>query len=132
MSEAADARAILRMLLEYPSSLGKKELARLKESGWKLLAEENANLAEIKNIIARLMEGRKKKQGRPTGSVAKNRHETDWQVFERIASGSTTEAAIRGVYGDEGFEGHEKRIKRRKQTMRKLAELASRHPEGGQ
>lgn len=106
-------------------------MTRLKAEGWKLLAEESDDLVEIKKVMFRLMEGRKKKQGRPLGSVAKYRHETDWQVFERIAQGSTTEAAIRGVYGDQGFEGHEKRIKRRKQTMRDLAALAARHKEGG-
>ena len=124
MSEASDAREILRALLDIPSSLGKKELTQLKAEGWRLLADESDDLHAIKQVIAQLFQGRKKRHGRPLGSLARHRHETDLQVFERIANGATIEAAIRGVYGDIGFEGHEKRIKRRRQTIKMLTKLA--------
>jgi hypothetical protein len=131
VSEIKDAKNILRMLLEYPSHLGKKELTQLKADGWKLLADESDDLAKIKLIIFHLMEARKKPHGRNAGSLGKSRYETDKQVFELIARGSTTAAAIRTVYGEHEFGMHKRRITDRKRTMKALAALAARHDEGG-
>ena len=126
MSETADARAILEMLLESPSNLGPKELTQLKAIGWELLYKASDDLDAIKAVIFPLMCGRKRKPGRRHDSFNKSRHESDLRVFDRIEHGSTVAAAILGEYGDEGFEGHEKRINSGKKTMKLLTEAARR------
>lgn len=134
MSEAADARSILKALLEAPSALGKKQkkqLTQLQANGWKLLAEESDDLARLKAVIMPLSAGLKKKRGRRHASVKRDTYETDRRVFEAIKGGSTTENAIKSVYGDDGYEGHEKRIKRRKKEMKEITQLAADVDEGG-
>lgn len=121
MSEVEDAKSILRMLLEYPSRLRKKELGRLKISAWQLLAAESADLEQIARIITVLREGRQRGRGRKVGSIARDTIASDQLVFREIKNGATVVKAITKIYGDEGFEAHERRIKRRKQESRFLA-----------
>jgi hypothetical protein len=120
VSEVEDAKSILRMLLEYPSRLGKKELGRLRISAWQLLAAESADLEQIAQIITRLREGRQRGRGRKVGSIARDTIPPDQLVFQEIKNGATVEKAIIKIYGDEGFEAHERRIKRRKQELKFL------------
>jgi hypothetical protein len=128
MSECEDAKAILRMLLAYPSNIGKKELGRLHISAWQLLATESPDLEKIAQIIKRLRGGRQRGRGRKIGSIARNTSLPDQMVFQEIDKGVTLKEAITKVYGDEGsynyvegFEAHERRITRRKQEMKFLS-----------
>ena len=118
MSEVEDARSILRMLLEYPSRLGKKEFGRLHISALQLLAAERADIEQIAQIIIRLREGRQRGRGRKFGSIARDTIPSDRLVFQEIKNGATVEKAITKIYGDEGFETHERRIKRRKRELK--------------
>jgi hypothetical protein len=123
VSEIEDAKSILRMLLDYPSRLGKKELGRLRISAWQLLAAESADLEQIAQSITRLREGRQHGRGRKFGSIARDTIPSDRLVFQEIENGATVEKAITKIYGDDGFEAHERRIKRRKREMKFVASL---------
>jgi hypothetical protein len=124
VSEREDAKSILRMLLEHPSNLGKKELARLNVEGWKMLAVENPDLERMTQIITRLREGRQRGRGRKLDSVARNTKASDRLVLQEIKNGATVEKAIRKVYELEDYEDHqthERRIKRRKREVKSLS-----------
>jgi hypothetical protein len=118
VSEIEDAKLILRMLVDHPSKLGKKELGRLRLSAWQLLAAESPDHEQITQIIAQLREGRQRGRGRKLGSIARDTIPSDRLVFQEIKNGATVEKAITKIYGNEGFEAHERRIKRRKQELK--------------
>jgi len=123
VSEVEDAKAILRMLLDHPSRLGKKELARLSVEGWKLIADESPDLERMAQSIMRLRQARKTGRGRKLDSVGRNTKASDRLVLREIKNGATTEAAIRKVYGLKDYEDHEtheRRIKRRKREVKSL------------
>jgi hypothetical protein len=118
VSEVEDAKLVLQMLVDYPSKLGKKELARLQNAALRLIADRNADHEQIAQIIKKLRDGRRTGKGRKLGSIARETKASDGLVLQEIANGATVEKAITKIYGVEGFEAHERRIKRRKREVK--------------